>query len=141
MDRVTDRTNIRQVLTNAAMLEAMTGCRASYGALLYMTRRKSPASVYCVVFPLPTVESPGAAFTEAALYAARGYRGAQLYTDPDTRAIFASSNLTVDLVTEKTPSGRVRLDRLQSLPGLPALKLARLKEEFGGEAMIYTRRR
>jgi hypothetical protein len=98
--RVENLKNIRQVCTNAYLLEATCGLSITWGALLYATRRRAPQTLYCVLFPLHiTADQSQAArksfdaFTDRvfdlALTNPKGEPLPVLYADADHRAVFA----------------------------------------------------
>ena len=98
--RVENLKNIRQVCTNAYLLEATCGLSITWGALLYATRRRAPQTLYCVLFPLHSTadQSQAArksfdAFTDRvfdlALTNPKGEPLPVLYADADHRAVFA----------------------------------------------------
>ena len=97
--RVENLKNIRQVCTNAYLLEATCNVSITWGALLYATRRRSPQTLYCLLFPLHSTSDQSAAarkgfdaFTDRvfdlALTNPKGEALPVLYADADHRAVF-----------------------------------------------------
>ena len=113
--RVANRRNVRQVMTNAALFEAMTGIHVHYGVILCATRRgwlnpveneTGDAVGYALTFPLPPT-SPDDDFSEEyrdfcsnaqrqALFQPLGKRNRVLYSDAD-HLMYASQAVKLPL--------------------------------------------